>query len=530
MANSPQEEGGEAQAKRKLSFVVFDPEVVQDLRNRKPTDPLHTLTTAISENHDYVDYMDWLDENYERQDGFIRGIKDKKGIVYVILVEDEGNQRKIIAQCKLVPPGVETVTAGIAENLFQKSAQQLIDPDIAGQFFTIFSENRHEDEEHITKTNGVYGINSSKLRGVELIQFFVSSMKEEDKSLAGYFFLLLCYLMATFPEDKIKDLNMPIFPKGPQTPDRAQAVEAGKGHIKTLFKTKLIYTTTWGDGIPPLFIKFLNEALRRCEAFLADGLQAYVDQTIEAENPYKEKAPHNEYYQLTLDILDSDGSLRAEDLSLKWKKHTLKLWDAIYQEWRSHMKQEVENGKNFGEAHAAFISSFSEQLNGFSAVAEAGGIVIPIGPPILEHNPKSPKRLSTIRAAVLPPFNMEIPNFFEHPFESYNSGALTWKDIYRRIKEGFGIDLSEVSVLNASGGDLLPKNYLQEFHKARMAEAESIEKYLLEYAPVDENGQGSLHRVPLPSNYFYQYYHLLEKVKHMQVPNGNNPSGHDEGR
>ena len=528
MANSPPAEGGEAQAKRKLSLFVVDPEVVRDLNSRRIKDPFHTLIEAIIDNHDYLHHLDWLDENYERQEGYIRGIQNKKGIVYLILVEGEGSERTIVAQCKLVPPGVETVTAGIAENLFQESAQQLIDPGIAGQFFAIFSKN-HEDEEDITEKDGVYGINSSKLRGGELIQFFVRSTKEKDKKLAGYFFLALCYLMATFPEDKIEELNMPKFPKGPQTPDRAQAIQAGEGHIKTFFRdTDFFLTTTWAAGIPPLFIKGLDKAFELCFSHSPDGLTTYMDEMIQAENPYKKKAPpiekSNKYHQLALSILNQDGSFHSADLSLKWEKHTQELWKAIYTAWQTHMNK-AENRRDPKKAHEAFITEVSEQLNGFSEVAKANGIVIPIGPSILEFNPNFPRRFSSIQAAVLPPLKMEIQNFFEYPYAPYNSGALTWDSICRCINDEFGIDFSEISILNASGGNLLPDGHLKQFHREQMEEARAIKNYLLEHAPVEKRSKTnpvttSPYRVPLPPPHMYDYnkpaIELFKRIQQMR--------------
>ncbi len=528
MANSPQEEGGKAQAK--LSLVVFSPEVVQDL---KISDPFYIQIQAIARNHDNLALCEWVG-HYIRQDGYARGIKDEEGTLYLVLFEGEGNERKIVGHCKIVPPGVETVTASIAKDSFKKSARQLIDPDTAKRVLAIRSGN-HENEEDITEKDGVYGINSSKLRGGELIQFFGGPRE-------GFIFLLFCYLMTTFPKEKIQDLNMPTFQRTGQTQEREQAIKEAEEHIKTFFRdTDFFLTTTWADGIPTLFIKGLDKAFKLCSSHTPDGLTNYMDEMIQAENPYKKKAPpiekSNKYHQLALSILNQYGSFHSADLSLKWEKHTQELWKAIYTAWQTHMNK-AENQRYPEKAHKAFITEVSEQLNGFSEVAKANGLIIPIGPQVPDFDPEDqnfdptdPKQFRSIQTAVLPPLTAEIPNFFEYPYESYNLGAVTWTDMCRDIKKKFDIDVSEISFLNANLKTLLPEGYLEEFHQAQMKEAMEIKNHLSKHAPVQQGSKTnpvktSLYRVPLPPPHMYDYNQhareLFKRIQQMRGPNNNN--------
>lgn len=554
MANSPQEEGGQAQAKPKLSLVVFSPEVVQDL---KISDPFYFQIQTIAKNHDNLALCEWVG-HYIRQDGYARGIKDEKGTLYLVLFEGEGNERKIVGHCKIVPPGVETVTASIAEDSFKKSAQQLIDPQTAMSVLAIHSGN-HENEEHITETEGVYGINSSKLRGGELIQFFGGPRE-------GFIFLLFCYLMTTFPKDRIEELKMPTFQMVGQNPERAQAIKEAEEHIKTFFRdTDFFLTTTWADGMPPLFKKVLNEAFELCFSHIPDGLTTYLDKMIQEENPYKKKAPpirpdfflkyqqykseiskhHNDPVAFVLLIMsrmnineinamNKQGQYEILDpvLSSKWEKHTTKLWKAIFSAWQTHMNK-AENRRDPKKAHKAFITEVSEQLNGFSEVAKANGLIIPIGPQVPDFDPDDPnfdpthpKQFRSIRTALLPPLPVEIPDFFEYPYESYNLGAVTWTDMCRDIEKQFGIDVSEISFLNANLKTLLPEGYLKEFHQAQMKEATEIKNHLSKHAPVQKGSKTnpvttSPYRSPLPPPHMYDYNkHAIELFKRIQQMRG----------
>jgi hypothetical protein len=531
MANSPQEEGEQAQAKPKLSLVVFSPEVVQDL---KISDPFYFQIQTIAKNHDNLALCEWVG-HYIRQDGYARGIKDEKGTLYLVLFEGEGNEKKIVGHCKIVPPGVETVTASIAEDSFKKSAQQLIDPQTAMSVLAIHSGN-HENEEHITETEGVYGINSSKLRGGELIQFFGGPRE-------GFIFLLFCYLMTTFPKEKIEELNMPNFQKTGQTQERAQAIEEAEEHIKTFFRdTDFFLTTTWADGIPPLFKRGLDQAFDICSSYTPDGLNSYMymDEMIQKANPYKKKAPpiekSDKYHQLALSILNQDGSFHSADLSLKWETHTKKLWKAIFSAWQMHMQKAGNSGnyRDSQKAHKAFITEVSAQLNGFSEVAKANGLILPIGPQVSDFDPDDPnfdpthpKQFRSIQTALLPPLTVKIPNFFEYPYESYNLGAVTWADMCRDIEKKFGIDVSKISFLNANLNNLLPTGYLEAFHQAQMEEAKAIKNHLSKYAPAGDKSNTSPYRVPLPSRHIYDYHvrELFESIKAMQGPTNNNNDG-----
>jgi hypothetical protein len=563
MANSPQEEGGEAQAKPKLSLMLFSTRDVRYLRNADVEDPSNIARLIATRNIDVLGYLGW-DKHFSEHGGLSRAIEDPEGTVYLALIEDDGKKKKPVAHCKIVPPGSPTVTESMAKAYFEKSAEQLIDPQTAMSVLAILSEN-HENNKDITEKNGVYGINPSK-KGGELIQLSISPQHKHY----GILFLVYLDIIRNFSENKIKELKTPSFPNvRNSSPERTQTIEQGKEDIRRVFRDiDFFFTTTWADSIPPLFIKGLDKAFELCSSHTPDGLTTYRDEMIQAENPYKKKAPpirpdfflkYQKYkpehlncqndpvaFVMSINAMNKQGHYEILDplLSSKWEKNTLNLWEAIFSAWRTHMN-EPQNRKDPEEAHKAFIQKVSEQLSGFSVLGEAIGLgPIPVGPPLVDFNPEHPNQFRSVRTAVLPPFTMPIQNPVTYPFPSYDLADVVGAAMRRYLKDEFGIDISKIPLLNADLKPMLPEGHIEEYCRAQTAEAELIEEHLsesalAEIALAEEEAQQnpdkekrnpiiSSYRELMPPMKVRQYY--LDLQRRMQVPNGNSSNSHDEGR
>jgi hypothetical protein len=276
------------------------------------------------------------------------------------LIEDDGTTKKPVAHCKIVPPGSSTtVTEGMAKAYFEKSAEQLIDPERVMSAFSILS-GEPENEEDITETDGVYGINPSK-KGWELIQLFGRQLKARPE--LGVLILVFLDALRKFSKkkDNTKQLKTPSFPsvRNPSQ-ERTQAIEQGKKDIRRVFEEDidLIYTTTWSPSIPSLFIKGLNLAFALYSEFEGYGLESYMNEMIQKENRYKrfKKEPLKNQqlrfeilkhqkdpvaFAMSINAMNKQGHYEVLDpiKSSKWEAHTQRRWREIHTLWKRHMKQ-----------------------------------------------------------------------------------------------------------------------------------------------------------------------------------------------
>jgi hypothetical protein len=557
MANSPQPEGGEAQAKsKKLSGVIFSTRDVRYLRN---DDFSNLLRRIAAENIDVLGHLGWA-EYFAEHDGLSRAIRDPEGTLYLALIEDDGTTRRPVAHCKIVPPDSKTVTEGMAEAYFKKSAEQLIDPTMAMSAFSILS-GYPENEEDITETDGVYGINPSK-KGWELIQLFGRQLKARPE--LGLVILVFLDAVSKFSKkkDKTKQLKTPSFPMV-QNPsqERTEAIEQGEKDIIRVFEEDidLIYTTTWSPSIPSLFIKGLNLAFALHSEFEGYGLESYMNEMIQKENRYKrfKKEPLKNQqlrfeilkhqkdpvaFAMSINAMNKQGHYEVLDpiKSSKWEAHTLRRWREIHTLWKMHMKQ---NSKNPTEAHEAFIEKVSKQLSGFSEVAKATGLdLLGLGPNCLDLNldRNHPNPLGSVQTAVLQPFTSRIPSPTD-PFLHHDLAAVMGTRM-RGYLSALGLNVSEIPLLNASGKEIFPTGYMQDYCEKQTAEAALIEHDLSASAEAvmaladkerEENPNLpvptiSPYRSLMPNRRIYEYY--VEMLRRMQVPNSNNPNGHNDGR
>jgi hypothetical protein len=557
MANSPQEEGEQAQAKpKKLSCVIFS---TRDVRYLRDDDFSNLLKRIAAENIDVLGHLGWA-EYFDEQGGLSRAIKDPEGTLYLALIEDDGTTKKPVAHCKIVPPGSPTVTEGMATAYFEKSAQQLLDPKMAMSAFSILS-GEPENEEDITETDGVYGINPSK-KGWELIQLFGRQLKVRPE--LGVVMLVFLDALRKFSKkkDNTKQLKTPSFPsvRNPSQ-ERTQAIEQGKKDIRRVFEEDidLIYTTTWSPSIPSLFIKGLNLAFALYSEFEGYGLESYMNEMIQKENRYKrfKKEPLKNQqlrfeilkhqkdpvaFAMSINAMNKQGHYEVLDpiKSSKWEAHTQRRWREIHTLWKRHMKQ---NSQNPEEAHEAFIKKVSEQLSGFSEVAKATGLdLLGLGQNCLDLNldRNHPNPLGSVETAVLQPFPSRIPSPTD-PF-LYHDLAAVMGTRMRDYLSARGLNVSEIPLLNASGDEIFPSRYMEDYCEEQTAEAALIEHDLsasaeavMALADKEREKNPNLpvptispYRSAMPNRRIYEYY--VEMLRRMQVPNGNNPNKNNDGR
>jgi hypothetical protein len=497
-------------ASAEYELMLFSSDAVQLFPDNHPSTSLQQQ--VIKQNARHLRLLGW-DKHYQFHDGPSKGVIDKEGTLYLALIKKNQNGQKVpVAQCKIAPAG--EVLLSMAKNHFETAAEQLVDNNITKAVLALFSGNHHENDDDVIETNGVNGINPLK-KGGELIQFFGDPKEHPEYAIL---LLLGAYLIGTYPEENIEQLTMPSFQRmKTPTKENDDKVERAKQFIKNIFKLKFFYGTSETSSIPLFFIEGLHESFRLCcEEFAPNGLDRYMSRLIQKNNPYKifDKTQSGKKKQYK--IIDGTNSTR-------WETHTQRRWREIYTLWQSHMKKSTNKSNDPKAAHDEFIRKVSEKTSISDFVSKIVGIdPIPLGPNVLDPNLDSehPYPLDSYQLCLYPPFAV-----------SDHFGSKMFMEMCRYLEEGFGIQFSQVPLVNASLQRFFPDGYEEAAYEKELNQARELENHLL---------PSRLHEIELAHNesteppIITDYREILtperrssarfyqELIARMQGPNNNN--------
>ncbi len=462
MASSPEEVAKTALAEYEL--MLFSSDAVQLFPDNHLSTSLQQQ--VIKQNARHLRLLGW-DKHYKFHDGPSKGVIDKEGTLYLALIKNQNGQKVPVAQCKIAPAG--EVMLSMAKNHFEIAAEQLVDNNITKTVLALFSGNHHENDDDVIETNGVNGINPLK-KGGELIQFFGDPKEHPEYAVL---LLLGTYLIGTYPEQKIEQLTMPSFQKVKNpTPENSDKVKRAKQFIKNTFKLNFFYGTSETGSIPLFFIQGLNEAYRLCSGYHPIGFDSYMNDIIQKNNPYKILEESRNRKGRKYKIIDRTNSG-------KWEAHTRRRWSEIYILWQSHMKESIKKRNDPEAAHDEFIRKVSEKTSVSDFVSKIVGIdPIPLGPNVLDPNLDSehPYPLDSYQLCLYPPFAVPVQDSVE---DQHHFGSKMFMKMCRYLEEGFGIQFSEVPLVNASLQRFFPDGYEKEFYKTELNQARKLEDHLL---------------------------------------------------
>jgi hypothetical protein len=183
------------------------------------------------------------------------------------------------------------------------------------------------------------------------------------------------------------------------------------------------------------------------------------------------------------------------------------------------------------KAHDAFIRKVSEKTSVSDYVSQIVGIdPIPLGPNVLDPNldPDHPYPIDSYQLCLYPPLAVPVQDSVEDP---HHFGSKMFMEMCRYLEEGFGIQFSEVPLVNASLQRFFPDGYEKAVYEKELNQARELEKHLL---------PSRLHEIELAHNesteppIITDYRQILtperrssarfyqELIARMQGPNNNN--------
>lgn len=517
MISSAEEVAKRASAEYEL--MLFSSDAVQLFPDNHPSTRLQQQ--VITQNARHLRLLGW-DKHYQFHDGPSKGVIDKEGTLYLALIKKNQNGEKVpVAQCKIAPAG--EVTTGMAKNHFETAAEQLVDNNITKTVLALFSGNHHENDDDVIETNGVNEINPLK-KGGELIQFFGDPKEHPEYAIL---LLLGAYLIGTYPEENIEQLKMPSFQRmrNPTQEDRNK-VEQAKQLIKNIFKLKFFYGISETSSIPLFFIEGLHEAFKLCcVEFAPSGLDRFMSRLIQKNNPYKILDKSQSGKKGHYKIINSRNSI-------KWEAHTQRRWREIYTLWQSHMKESTKKSNDPKAAHDEFVRKVSEKTSISDFVSKIVGIdPIPLGPNVLDPNLDSehPYPLDSYQLCLYPPFAVPVQDSVEDP---HHFGSKMFMEMCRYLEKEFGIQFSEVPLVNASLQRFFPDGYEKAVYEKELNQAKKLEDYLLpsrELAEREKEGEEpnnlpiitDFREILTPARRSSAAYYL-KLIERMQGPHNNN--------
>jgi hypothetical protein len=187
------------------------------------------------------------------------------------------------------------------------------------------------------------------------------------------------------------------------------------------------------------------------------------------------------------------------------------------------MKKSTNKSNDPKAAHDEFIRKVSEKTSISDFVSKIVGIdPIPLGPNVLDPNLDSehPYPLDSYQLCLYPPFAV-----------SDHFGSKMFMEMCRYLEEGFGIQFSQVPLVNASLQRFFPDGYEEAAYEKELNQARELENHLL---------PSRLHEIELAHNESTEppiitdyreiltperrssaaYY--LKLIERMQGPNNNN--------
>ena len=356
--------------------------------------PVRELQRAISEkNYLFLEKANWL-HHYKDTNRIYPGqniIIDDPETFYLALIKKANGKREHVAHFKIAPQG--EVTSGIGQNHFQRTAEQLIGQEAARSGFGIFSKRNTNtfSDRYLKEKGGYYTINPSE-DAAEIIQF----CGDKKYVLA---LLLGAYMLGTYED--IEKLILPSFiKKDPTEQERAEGEQA-KNHFLNIFKQRIFYGTSGASSVPSFFISGLNRAFELWGKFRIYGLNEFICDIIQLDNPYKVNVFNKETKKFEInDIID-------QDKSDQWERNTTEQWKKIFALWENHMTTASERGsvtiEDLRQEHQTFVGNLSQIDSVASFVAEVvGSDPPPLGPIVEDLN----KPGEYYRAFLWPPFGV----------------------------------------------------------------------------------------------------------------------------
>lgn len=421
--------------------------------------PVRELQTDIGEkNYLFLEKVKWL-RHYKETHNIYAGQKiiiDDPETFYLALIKKTNGKWEHVAHFKIAPQG--EVTSAIGKNHFQQNAEQLIAREAARLGFGIFSKkNTHTfSDGYLEEKEGYYTINPSG-DAAEIIQFC------GDKTYVAAL-LLGAYMIGTC-EDTEK-LMLPSFIKKNATEQERREGQQAQNHFLNIFKQRIFYGTSRASSAPSFFISGLNKAFKLCEKFRPRGLDEFIYDIIQLDNPYKVNVfnPKTKKFEIT-EIID-------QDKSDAWEKHTNAQWEKIFALWENHMATASERGsvtkEELRQEHRTFVDKLSQIDTIASFIAEVVGSDPPPLGPIVEDLDKPD---DYYRAFLWPPF--AFPTRAPYHFFS---------EMFRRMfefsRDEVGIDFSQVQLLGPTLKPVFPNNYEAEFCRKQLEQAERLRDYL----------------------------------------------------
>ena len=416
--------------------------------------PVRELQRAISEkNYLFLEKANWL-HHYKDTNRIYPGqniIIDDPETFYLALIKKANGKREHVAHFKIAPQG--EVTSGIGQNHFQRTAEQLIGQEAARSGFGIFSKRNTNtfSGRYLKEQGGYYTINPSE-DAAEIIQF----CGDKKYVLA---LLLGAYMLGTYED--IEKLILPSFiKKDPTEQERAEGEQA-KNHFLNIFKQRIFYGTSGASSAPSLFINGLNAAFRLWGKFKTYGLNEYIYNIIQADNPYKVFNEEKETYEIT----DSNNSD-------KWENNTKAQWEKILALWENHMETVSERDsvttEDLKKAHQTFVDNLS-QINSVALfIAKVVGIdPVPLGSIVEDLNEPG----EYYRAFLWPPFAFST----QAPYHFFSE---MFRRMYALSRDELGIDFSQVKLLGPNLNPVFPDGYEKRFCEEELGKAACLRDYL----------------------------------------------------